>query len=214
MKIYYDSSKPKTEAYKPETPNHTRTVVKTLLLMLVYHGMSWLIYDLFISSAVMQMIWDGLVVRAVWTMFGFSAVGLLVISFVLMLFYAKDGERKRAFLAATSVEVRGSAEGAEEGAVRYRKLALKEALICTLSTGALWLIPALFYAISLATAGIGFGYGEAWGSEAFFVSFSGLCEPFRSPWVGLILGMGVLFVFHYFGRLRIHKGWAENRIRK
>jgi hypothetical protein len=91
------------------------------------------------------------------------------------------------------VEIRGSAEGAEEGAVRYRKLALKEALICTLSTGALWLIPALFYAISLAMAGIGFGYGEAWGIEAFFVSFSGLCEPFRSPWVGLILGMGVLF---------------------
>ena len=205
---------PKTSLYRPETPNYVHAAVKTLFLMLIYHGISWLLYDLLFSGAVIQMTLDGLVGRARWTLFGFSAIGLIAIASVLVVFYAKDGERKRAFLAATSQEVRGSAEAAAEGADRYRKLARKEALVCALSTGAMWLIPSIFYQISLSTSGMGYGYGEAWGIEKFFVSFIGLCEPFQSPWVGLLLGMGVLFVFHYFGRLRIHKSWAENRIRK
>jgi hypothetical protein len=214
MKTYYDSSKPKTEPYKPEKPNHVRMAVKTLFVMLVYHGMSWLVYDLFIGNSVIQMMRDGLVVRTRWTMFIFAMLGLLIISATLAVFYMKNGDRKRAFLAATSVEVRGSAEGAAEGATRYRKLALKESLICTLSTGAMWMIPTAFYAISRATAGIGYGYGEAWGLETFFVSFAGLCEPFQNSWIGLLLGMGILFAFHYFGRLRAHRIWAETRIRK
>jgi hypothetical protein len=206
---------PKTPAYQPEKPNHTRTAVKTLFLMLVYHATSWLIYDLLLHSAVVQMtIQDDLILRARWILFAFSMISLLVIASVLTLFYAKDGERKRAFLAATSVEVRGSAQEAAEGLTFYRRLARKEALICTLSTGALWLIPTVFYAVSRATSGMGYGYGEAWGLEKLFVSFVGLCEPFQSAWAGWLLGAAILLAFHYGGRLYIHKKWNEERIRK
>ena len=214
MKNYYDSSRPKDEPYKPEKINHVRTAVKTLFFMLVYHAISWLIYDLFIGTSVIQMMRDELFLRARWTMFGFSLICLLVIASVLAVFYLKNGDRKRAFLAATSMEVRGSTEGVSEGTARYRKLAFKEAWICTLSTGALWIIPAIFYTISLSMAGIGFGYDGAWGLEKFFVSFAGLCEPFQSPWIGLLIGMAILFVFHYFGRLYAHQQWEKNRIRR
>ena len=214
MKPHYNSSVHGTESYKPERPNHVRTAVKTLFLMLIYHAMSWLLYDLLLSGAVIQMTRDGLTVRARWTLFVFAMIGLLAISLVLTVVYAKDGGRKRAFLAATSVEVRGGAEDVAEGLARYRRLVRKEAVICTVSTGAMWMVPTAFYAISRATSGSGYGYGEAWGLEKFFVSFMGLCEPWQSSWIGLLLGMGILFAVHYVGRLQIHKSWAENRIRR
>ena len=182
--------------------------------MLIYHAVSWLFYTIFLANSVeVLMVRDELGARIWWTMFGFSVATLLIIAVVMAVFYLKDGDRKRAFLAATSEEVRG-AENVAEGFARYRRLALVEGLVCTLSTGALWMIPTVFYAISLSTAGIGFGYASAWGLEKFFVGFMGLCEPFQSPWIGLLVGMGILFVFHYFGRLYAHKKWAENRIRR
>jgi hypothetical protein len=214
MKTNYNSTKSQTEAYKPERPNHVRTAVKTLFFMLIYHAVSWLFYTIFLANSVeVLMVRDELGARIWWTMFGFSVATLLIIAVVMAVFYLKDGDRKRAFLAATSEEVRG-AENVAEGFARYRRLALVEGLVCTLSTGALWMIPTVFYAISLSTAGIGFGYASAWGLEKFFVGFMGLCEPFQSPWIGLLVGMGILFIFHYFGRLYAHKKWAENRIRR
>ena len=204
---------PKAPAYQPEKPNHKRTVTKTLILMLAYHVLSMLVYRLFFSASVNQLARDEHWSRAYWTLFGFAIVGLLVIAAVQALLYFKDGERKRAYLAATSVEVRG-AENIAEGASRYRRQALVEGLVCTLSTGALWMIPTLFYVISLSTSGMGFGYANAWALEQFFVSFMGLCEPFQNPWIGLLIGMAILFVFHYFGRLYAHKKWEQGRIRR
>ena len=214
MKHDLNSSKTRAEAYKPERPNHVRTAGKTLFFMLIYHAVSWLFYTIFLSNSVEHlMVEDELGTRIWWTMFGFSVATLLVIAVVMAVFYLKDGDRKRAFLAATSEEVRGT-ENVAEGVARYRKLALTEALVCTLSTGALWMIPTIFYTISLSTAGIGFGYASAWGLEKFFVGFIGLCEPFQNPWLGLLIGLAILFVFHYFGRLHAHKKWTENRIRR
>ena len=76
------------------------------------------------------------------------------------------------------------------------------------------MIPTLFYTISLVTSGQGYGYSDAWALEKFFVGFIGLCEPFQNAWIGLLLGMGILFAFHYFGRVYSHKQWQENRIRR
>ena len=204
---------PKAPAYQPEKPNHKRTVTKTLILMLAYHVLSMLVYRLFFSASVNQLARDEHWSRAYWTLFGFAIVGLLVIAAVQALLYFKDGERKRAYLAATSVEVRG-AEQVSEGHTRYRKLALKEGIFCTVATGILWLIPALLYTIFQSASGQGFGYGSAYGIETFFIGFVGLCEPFHSAWVGWLLGLAILFVFHYVGRLFTHKKWNEERIRR
>ena len=209
----YNHEQPKAPTYTPEKVRHRITVLQTVGLMLAYHAVSWILYELFLRAATNQMMFDEFVGRARWTMFAFSLLGLLAMSVVLTLFYFKNGERKRAFLSATSVEVRG-AENVSEGYTRYRKLALTEGLICAVSTGILWLVPTLFYAIALSTSGIGFGYGEAWGIEKFFVGFFGLCEPFQSPLIGHLIGLGIHFSFQYFGRLLAHKKWDENRIRR
>ncbi len=210
---YYDD-KPKAPDYKPEKPHHSRTAVKTILLMLIYHAVTWLFYTIFLGNTVeVWMMRDELIIAARWTMFGYGVVSLLIIATVMAVSYIKDAERKRAYLAATSVEIRG-AENVAEGFARYRKLALVEGLVCTVGAGILWMIPAIFYSISLATAGIGFGYASAWGLEQFFVGFMGLCEPFQNPWLGMLIGLGVVFGFNYFSRLHAHRTWAANRIRK
>ncbi len=205
---------PKAPDYKPEKPNHVRTAFKSMFFLLIYHAVTWLFYTIFLSNTVeVWMMRDDMIIAARWTMFGYGAVSLLIIAAVMAVFYIKDAERKRAYLAATSVEIRG-AENVAEGFSRYRKLALVEGIICTVGAAILWMIPTIFYTISLSTAGIGFGYANAWGLEQFFVGFMGLCEPFQNPLIGMLIGLGVVFVFNYFSRLYAHKTWAANRIRK
>ena len=203
-----------TSNYLPEKINYLRTAMKTAFFILIYHSVSWLFYDLFIGSSMDPDSMSGDVAsRIPWAMFFYAVAMLAVLGVVFVAFYFKNGERKRAYLAATSIEIRG-AENVAEGIAWYRKIAMKESLVCTLSTGILWMIPTLFYTISIATSGQGYGYSDAWALEKFFVGFIGLCEPFRNAWIGLLIGIGIMFAFHYFGRLYSHKQWQENRIRR
>ena len=211
--MYDNNTSPPTPAYRPEKPNHVRTGVKTLFFMMIYHAVTWLMYIMIMSPIENQMLGDEHEPEYRMVMFGFSVVTLLVIAIVMSVFYFKNGDRKRAFLTATSVEVRGEGNTAE-GFARYRKLALTEAIICTAVTAFLWLLPAGFYTAALASSGMGFGYAEAWFLEVFFVGAMGFFQPFQNAWVGLLLAMAILFCFHYFGRLYSHKSWNENRIRR
>ena len=211
--MYDYNTPPPPPAYRPEKPNHVRTGVKTLFFMMIYHAVTWLLYIMIMSPVENQMLGDEHEPEYRFVMFGFSLVTLLVIAIVMSVFYFKNGDRKRAFLAATSVEVRGEGNTAE-GFARYRKLALTEAIVCTAVTAFLWLLPAGFYTAALASSGMGFGYAEAWFLEVFFVGAMGFFQPFQNAWVGLLLAMAILFCFHYFGRLYSHKSWNENRIRR
>ena len=211
MNNRYDTTPVPT--YRPEKPNHVRTGVKTLFFMAIYHAVTWLLYVCIMSPIENQMLGDEHEPEYRLVMFGFSIVTLLVIAIVMSVFYFKNGDRKRAFLSATSVEVRGEGNIAE-GFARYRKLALVEAIVCTAVTAFLWLIPAGFYTAALNASGMGFGYGEAWFVEVFFVGAVGFFQPFQNAWVGLLLAMAILFCFHYFCRLYAHKSWHANRIRR
>ena len=211
--MYDYNTPPPAPTYRPEKPNHVRTGVKTLFFMMIYHAVTWLLYIMIMSPIENQMLGDEHEPEYRMVMFGFSVVTLLVIAIVMSVFYFKNGDRKRAFLTATSVEVRGEGNTAE-GFVRYRKLALTEAIVCTAVTAFLWLLPAGFYTAALASSGMGFGYAEAWFLEVFFVGAMGFFQPFQNAWVGLLLAMAILFCFHYFCRIYAHKSWNENRIRR
>ena len=210
MNNRYDSTP--VQAYRPEKPNYVKTGVTALFFMLIYQAVSWLFYVFIMSPIENQMIGDEHEPEYRFIMFAFSLLTLTIMAVVMAVFYFKNGDRKRAFLAATSVEIRG-AENVAEGAARYRRIALAEAVISTAVTAFLWLIPAGFYTAALASSGMGYGYAQAWGVELFFVGTVGLFQPFQNAWVGLALGLGILFCFHYFGRLFSHKHWQENRIR-
>ena len=210
----YDYNTPSpAPAYRPEKPNHVRTGVKTLFFMVIYHAVTWLLYVLVMSPVENQMLGDEHEPEYRFVMFGFSLVTLLVIAIVMSVFYFKNGDRKRAFLAATSVEVRGEGNTAE-GFARYRKLALTEAIVCTAVTAFLWLIPAGFYTAALNSSGMGYGYADAWAIETFFVGVIGFFQPLQNAWGGMLIASAILFCFHYFGRLFSHKSWEANRIRR
>ncbi len=202
-----------SEIYRPEKVNHVRTGVRSLFFMVIYHAVTWLLYVMIMSPIENQMIGDEHEPQYRFIMFGFSVLTLTIMSIVMAVIYHKNGDRKRAYLAATSVEIRG-AENVAEGESRYSKLALTEAVISTVVAAVLWLIPAIFYTAALASSGMGYGYADAWGIEVFFVGAVGFFQPFRNAWIGLLVGMAILFCFHYFGRLFSHKSWGENRIRK
>ena len=199
--------------YRPEKPNYVKTGVKTLFFMVIFHAVTWILYVLFMSPLENQMIGDEHEPEFRFVMFGFSLVTLLVIAIIMTVFYFKNGDRKRAYLAATSVEVRGEGSIAE-GFARYRKLALTEAIVCTAVTAFLWLLPAGFYTAALNASGMGYGYGSAWGIETFFTGVIGFFQPFQNAWIGMTLALAILFCFHYFGRLFSHKSWTANRIRR
>lgn len=202
-----------TQAYRPEKPNHVKTGMKALFFMMIYHAVSWLFYVFIMSPLENQMVGDEHEPEYRFVMFGFSALTLVIMAVIMTIIYFKNGDRKRTYLAATSVEIRG-AENVAEGAARYRKLALTEAIISTSVSAVLWLIPAAFYTAALASSGMGYGYSEAWGIEVFFVGAIGFFQPFQNAFAGMLVGLVILFCFHYFGRLCSHKNWQENRIRK
>lgn len=211
MNNRYDSTP--SQAYRPEKINHVKTGVKALFFMMIYHAVTRLLYAVIMSPLQNQMVGDEHEREYRFVMFGFSLLTLTVISIIMTVIYFKNGERKRAFLAATSVEIRG-AENVAEGIFRYRRIALIEATVSTAVTAVLWLIPACFYTVAMNLSGQGYGYAQAWGIEAFFVGVVGLFQPFQNAWAGWLLGLAILFCVHYFGRLFSHKNWHNNRIRQ
>ena len=207
------NEQPPAPPYVPEKPTYIRTAVKTLIVLLIFHGLSLVFHFMVMGNSDPCTMSSDAASRIPTAMFLFSLVALFVLGDILVGIYFKDGKRKRAFLEATSAEKRGE-EGAAEGHARYRRLALTEALICTLTTAALWLIPALIYTVALATSGRGYGYTEASIFEKLFVGFIGLCEPFQNAWLGWLIGVAFMFLFYYFGRILSHNRWEAERIRR
>ena len=201
-----------SDTYSPEKPNHVRTAVHAFFYIILYHIATYLLYAILMSPLENQMVGDSYEPRYRFVMFAFSLLTLAILSIVMTTVYFKNGPRKRAYLAATSAELRGR-ENAAEGAIRYRKIALIESVVSTAVTATLWLIPACFYAFSLSMSGYGYGYAQAWGIENFFIGAVGLFQPFQNALIGWLLGVGMLFCVHYFGRIAAHKSWENNRIR-
>ena len=206
------NEQPTVTPYVPEKPNYRRTAVKTLAALLIFHGLSLVFYFMLFGNSDPYTMSGQAAERIPPFMFLFSMVALFVLGDLLVGVYFKDGKRRRAFLDATSAKRRGE-ENVEEGFARYRRIALTEALVCTATTAALWLIPTLIYTVALATSGRGYGYSEAMIVERFFVGFIGLCEPFQNGWIGWLIGVASTFVFHYFGRILSHNRWDAQRIR-
>ena len=211
MNNRFDS--PPTQTYRPEKINYVKTGVKAFFFMMIYHAVTRLLYAVAMSPLQNQMVGDEHEREYRLVMFGFSLLTMTVISIIMTVIYFKNGERKRAYLAATSIEVRG-AENVSEGIFRYRRIALREAIVSTAVTAVLWLIPACFYTAAMNLSGQGYGYAEAWGIEAFFVGVVGLFQLFQNAWAGWLLGLSFFFCVHYFGRLYSHKNWEKNRIRR
>ena len=207
------TEQPPVTPYVPEIPNYRRTAVKTLIALLIFHALSLALYFMVFGSSDPYTMSSQAAERIPPAMFLFSMVALFVLGDLLVGVYFKDGKRRRAFLDATSAEKRGE-ECVDEGFARYRRLALTEALVCTATTAALWLIPTLIYTVAQATSGRGYGYTEAPIFERFFVGFIGLCEPFQNAWIGWLIGVAFMFLFYYFGRILSHNRWAAERIRR
>ena len=207
------TEQPPVTPYVPEKPDYRRTAVRTLIALLIFHALSLVFHFMVLGNSDPYTMSSQAAERIPPAMFLFSMVALFVLGDLLVGVYFKDGKRRRAFLDATSAEKRGE-ECVEEGFARYRKLALTEALVCTATTAALWLIPTLIYTIALATSGRGYGYTEAPIFERFFVGFIGLCEPFQNAWIGWLIGVAFMFLFYYFGRILSHNRWAAERLRR
>ena len=207
------NEQPPVSLYVPEKPNHVRTAVNTLGILAIFHAVSLVMHRIVVGNVDPHRMSSDAATRIPTAMFLFSIVAIFVFGDILVGIYFKNNKRKRAFLDATSTEKRGT-EGAAEGYAHYRRLALSEALICTLTTATLWLIPTLIYTVALATSGRGYGYSEAMVLERFFVGFIGLCEPFQNGWVGWLIGVASMFIFHYFGRILSHNRWNTERIRR
>lgn len=206
-------SSPPTQTYRPQKTNYVKTGVKAFFFMMVYHAVTRLLYAVIMSPLQNQMVGDEHEPQYRFVMFAFSLLTLAIFALIMTVIYFKNGDRKRAYLAATSAELRG-ADNVAEGVCRYRRIALMEAIVSTAVTAVLWLIPACFYTVAMNLSGQGYGYAEAWGIETFFVGVVGLFQPFQNAWVGWLLGLSFFFCVHYFGRLYSHKNWEKNRIRR
>ena len=93
--------------YIPEKPDHIRTAVKTLITLLIFHGLSLAFHFMVMGNSDPYTMSGDAASRIPTAMFLFSIVALFVLGDLLVGVYFKDGKRKRAFLDATSAEKRG-----------------------------------------------------------------------------------------------------------
>ena len=208
-----DAEHPPVSVYVPEKINHLHTAVKNLIYLLIFQAAGWIMHAIILGNSDRYQMPSHAAERVPTAMFLYSAVAFFVLGDILVGLYFGNRKRQRAYLDATSVEKRGE-QAAAEGRSRYRRLALTEGLVCTLTGAALWLIPTVIYTVFLALTGRGYSYTEAMAIEQFFVAFIGLCEPFDNAWIGWLLATASLFGFNYFGRLLAHSRWDDQRIRR
>jgi hypothetical protein len=201
------------QKYRVTVPQYVRSGVFSLFLLGCYHLISWILYTFLLTTLENQMIGDEHEPQYRFVMFGFSLITLVALAAVSYVFYLKNGNRKRAFLAATSVEERPG-EDISDGYREYRHAAFYETVISTAITALVWLPSAIFYTAALASSGMGYGYADAWFVESFFVGVIGLYQPFQNAWVGGFLGLLLLGACGYFGRLYAHATWDKHRIRR
>ena len=100
--------------YMPEKPDYIRTALKTLIALLIFHGLSLVFHFMVLGSSDPYTMSGDAASRIPTAMFLFSMVALFVLGDILVGIYFKDGKRKRAFLDATSAEKRGE-EGVRRG---------------------------------------------------------------------------------------------------
>ena len=199
--------------YRVTVPQYVRGGALHLLLLGCYHLITWILYTFLLTTLENQMIGDEHEPQYRWVMFGFSFITMVVLAVVCFVLYLKNGNRKRAFLAATSTEERPG-EDVTDGFREYRNAAWKETVVSTVLTALVWLPSAIIYTAALASSGMGYGYADAWFIETFFVGVIGLYQPFQNAWVGGLLGLILLGVSSYLGRLYAHANWNKNRIRR
>ncbi len=192
--------------------SRARSFYETFGLLAGFHLASWIIYTFLLSTLENQMLGDELEPSFRWVMFGYSVLCMTVYGILSIVLYRKDGNRNRAFLAATSVSDLG-AEAAAEGHKRYRSVPLVETLFATLAPAILWLPELILYSISVFTSGAGYGYASALFLEDLFISFVGFCQPFQNAFVGYVIGLAYIALFQYLGRRSALRAWHRDRIR-
>lgn len=124
--------------YRVTAPQYVRSGVFSLFLLGCYHLISWILYTFLLTTLENQMLGDEHEPQYRFVMFGFSLITLVALAAVSYVFYLKNGNRKRAFLAATSVEERPG-EDVSDGYREYRHAAFYETVISTAITALVWL---------------------------------------------------------------------------
>ncbi len=191
-----------------------RTLYETAGLVLVSHLVTMILYSILLTTLENQMIGDEIEHVFRWVMFGFSMVCMTILGGLFTLLHYKNGDRRRAFLAATTAADIGDSAAAEGYRLYNGRLPLIETVIATAATAVLWLPEAILYSASVSTAGYGYGYSLALPIEDFFVSYVGLCQPFQNAFVGWLIGTLYLAAFQYLGRRLAYRHWDRTRIRR
>ncbi len=191
-----------------------RTLYETAGLVLAAHLVSMILYSILLTTLENQMLGDEIEPVFRWVMFGYSMACMTVLGALFALLHYKNGDRRRAFLAATTAADVGDAAAAEGHRLYNSRLPLTETAIATAVTAVLWLPEAILYSASVATSGYGYGYALALPVEDFYISYVGLCQPFQNAWIGWLIGILYLAAFQYLGRRLAYRHWDKTRIRR
>lgn len=182
--------------------NLKKLALRSLLFHLIYCGVSWLFFTVFLSGIRNQMLVDEMFYQLRMTMFGYSTVIFLLFEFIVAFTYFKTAERRRDYLALTEGGI------TTDKAKLLRRISLKESLWMALPVVMLQVPIALFYTT------FGYGYANALGFEKIFVGFIGFYQLAENAFLGLGITFVIVFAYSLLARVLSHQNWEKNRIRK
>lgn len=194
----------------PPRPAFKRTVLISLLAVIIFHGISYLM-DLFLMTQLEnQMIKDKNFEMLDWSMFVFSMTMLVLYVVVRAVLYYQDQDRRKAYIYETSVD-RFGRRGALAASRWYDRFLLKETAIVLVIHGILWMPSAV--ARMLVDMGIGASRVSSVSDvlQSVFVGVAGLYRPFSTPWIGYAIGVCVVSLGYLVSGWIMHRKWDSSQ---
>lgn len=194
----------------PPRPKFRKTVLSSLLAVVIFHGISCLM-DLFLMTQLEdQMIKDKNFDILDWSMFVFSMVMLVLYVVVRAVLYYQDQDRHKAYIYETSVD-RFGRRGALAASRWYDRFLLKETAIVLGIHGILWMPSAVAQTLvdmEIGGAGVSAVSGIL---QSVFVGVAGLYRPFPSPWIGYAIGVCVVSLGYLLSGWIMHRKWDSSQ---
>lgn len=184
--------------------NYKKTALRSTLFHIIYTLISWILFSFALSGIKNQMIIDEMFTSLRWLMFGFSLLTFLIMQIIIAVIYVKDGERRRLYLSATE----GENNTNPTVMAHIRKSVFKESLAMVIPVAVIQLPIAIFY------TAYNYGYAAAVFFESLNLGWIGFYQPWNNALVGMILNLGIVFLFSFFVRILAHISWEKHRIRK
>lgn len=203
-----DSKEKRLPSFSP--PQYGKHILRTLLALVIYHAVGFLLYSFLLAPLEEQMIMEQYPDHIIWVAFAYNMLLLTALGIVMGILYYRNEAREKMYLRDTSVDRFGH-KWAAKGALRHDLRLLWEALITAGFTAILWL-PSILVPFLVKQGTLAGSWTSVAGVlDSMFIGVTGLFHPFDIPWIGYGIGVVYVALLHVVAGFIVHRKWDDHQ---